>query len=336
MKDFKILNSDRGGYLSKDNSICLKGILAVCVLVCHLYGTSGLFKGSLFGAIILQSLGELAVSVFFFLSGYGLMYSYKIKKDDYLKKFVRKRIIPFYIIIFYLAIVYTVFHILLNDNITIEMFVKALTFGGGIVSNGWYLQVQLLLYIIFYLICKIFKRTHVQLIIVAFIEVLYCMIMMFFDLPAYWYQSVLTFALGTIWAAYKDKIDGYLVRAGKKSTVLLAGAGIMFIIAFLARYKIDGVVLNKIFSMTVNIFFVVFVMLFIYFVRINFKLTRWLGKISLEIYVVQGIFLTLYHSQFFYFENTYLYIIAVVFSTIAASYFLHPVNRGIYKVFEEK
>lgn len=69
--------------LSKQTSSCIKGIMAICVLLHHIYLTSNM---TLFLPLrmLFQCFGYLADAVFLFLSGYGLMMSFLIKKDDYI------------------------------------------------------------------------------------------------------------------------------------------------------------------------------------------------------------------------------------------------------------
>ena len=60
--------------LSKENGNCLKGICALMVLICHTCSQSGflMLPGVGVGAVI-TAFGYWGVSVFFFLSGYGLV-----------------------------------------------------------------------------------------------------------------------------------------------------------------------------------------------------------------------------------------------------------------------
>ena len=60
--------------LTKENTLALKGIFAIIVLVHHIYQYSLLVDGHV--GWMLQASGWLSVSIFFFLSGYGLTKSY--------------------------------------------------------------------------------------------------------------------------------------------------------------------------------------------------------------------------------------------------------------------
>lgn len=84
--------------LDVKTSLALKGILAILIVVTHLGGELGIFN-------IINSqytnFSTFAVSLFFFLSGYGLSKSYRIKGIGYLTDFLHKRaqrLLPAFII----------------------------------------------------------------------------------------------------------------------------------------------------------------------------------------------------------------------------------------------
>lgn len=75
--------------LSLQTCNVLKGISILAVFIGH---TSKVFTG-LFLYKFYCSIGLFAVSVFFFISGYGLMYAY-LDKENYRNGFLKKRILP--------------------------------------------------------------------------------------------------------------------------------------------------------------------------------------------------------------------------------------------------
>lgn len=54
----------------------LKGILAVGVLLHHIYQKTDIILHESVSGFLFQSLGYYCVSLFFFISGFGLMYSF--------------------------------------------------------------------------------------------------------------------------------------------------------------------------------------------------------------------------------------------------------------------
>lgn len=69
-----VINLD---YFSRNKTECLKGLLAILVLVHHIYQKAHLFEEYPFIDYLLKYLGYYCVSGFFFISGYGLYSSLK-------------------------------------------------------------------------------------------------------------------------------------------------------------------------------------------------------------------------------------------------------------------
>lgn len=61
--------------LAKQTSISLKGVLALMILIHHIYQQTLFGSSSLLIDYVLRSFGYWGVSAFFMLSGYGLMFS---------------------------------------------------------------------------------------------------------------------------------------------------------------------------------------------------------------------------------------------------------------------
>ncbi len=63
-------------YFSREKTECLKGWLAIGVLAHHLFQRTDLIPANSLLGFLFGSLGIYCVSMFFFISGYGLMASY--------------------------------------------------------------------------------------------------------------------------------------------------------------------------------------------------------------------------------------------------------------------
>lgn len=132
--------------LSLQTCNVLKGISILAVFIGH---TSKVFTG-LFLYKFYCSIGLFAVSLFFFISGYGLMYAY-INKENYRNGFLKKRILP-------LLICYTIACLLqygLNgdDYLSLKNILLC-----GYVPFSWFILSILCLYLMFYIAISIFKN----------------------------------------------------------------------------------------------------------------------------------------------------------------------------------
>ena len=317
-------------YLSRSNSECLKGIFAVCVLMHHLYQYSGILRGTII-AYIFESMGYLSVSVFFFISGYGLMASYSTKGNHYIKQFPRTRLLPYYCVIVFLIVIYTIENIILKNEITMISVVKSLISSDTVVFFGWYLQVQLLLYIIFLIVFSICKTQKLQLGFLFTYVMVYCAVSFLSGVTATAYESVFSFVLGFVWYAKKARIDS-LLRDGKRWLWLVVSTlFLVYGLVSLSFCNISSIVI-VICKMLSAVLFVVLVMLLVNKIRVDYRLTRLLGTMSLDIYVVQGLFIVLLRSKLIYISNPYFYIVLVIIGTAVGAVLIHPIIRYIYKM----
>ena len=77
-----------------------------------------------------------------------------------------------------------------------------------------------------------------------------------------------------------------------------------------------------------SLIFAVLVFLVLMRIRISSGLTRFLGKISFELYAFHGIFLLLF-KQYLPIQNPILYSLAVLACSIVSAFLLHPVMQFI-------
>lgn len=71
-----IINKNIGKHFYRDQTECLKGIFAICVVISHLCSRTGLGANLGIGPIY-TALGYWSVSVFLFISGFGLFSRFK-------------------------------------------------------------------------------------------------------------------------------------------------------------------------------------------------------------------------------------------------------------------
>lgn len=135
----------------KDATLPLRGVLAVAIMLYHacphIIGDYPLFNefGGFWGAIV--------VSSFFFMSGYGLVFSYNKNGKAYLQGFFRHR---FTVLLLPLIIVTMIFQAMRIWEGTFSMseILFHLAHGYTLLPNSWYCYAIVLFYIIFYITFK--------------------------------------------------------------------------------------------------------------------------------------------------------------------------------------
>ncbi|MCD7957293.1 MAG: acyltransferase family protein [Lachnospiraceae bacterium] len=315
----------RRDYLTLESTTCIKGLFAILVLIHHLYQHSGVsINGQ--GAYCLQSLGYLSVAMFLFLSGYGLQISYLNKGEQYIVNLPSKRILPLYLQYILLVGIYLAFFFVIDKSkITVKLIITSFVFGGTVVSKGWYLQLTLALYLLYWLVYSTVKRKRTLAIVIGLVFI--CVLCLVLQLGIVWFQSIFSFALGIFWANNKEKIDSKCVESwGLFTGVFL----ITFVCSLVLSYYIIPIRVCTI------ILFCVLTLLLLMRVSINNKLMKGIGTYSFDIYVMQGIPLALLHSDVIYIENKLLYMLLCTIITLILAIAIHPVFQFINKAVKRK
>lgn len=204
----RMVSANREQYLSKEQTTSLKGLLAIGVLLSHTVPAAKVFQGSILSPLV-GSLGYLCVAVFFFLSGYGIMAQYQAKKEQYLKSFLRNRVLSIYLLTLFLILLYSGFYKLIGASVSRKALFQSFLIGDTIVSNGWYLQVVELFYIFWYITVEHIRRESAQFPALCVFVMGYMLIGMF-CMAHFWYQSSLGFLMGVFWQRNKQKLDNYI------------------------------------------------------------------------------------------------------------------------------
>lgn len=311
-------------YLSKENTQCMKGIFAVCVLIHHLYQYSGFFHGTYLGAIF-QSLGYFSVAMFFFLTGYGLMLS--SQKDGYMDSFLRKRVFALYSFYVVLIALYAIYNFFLNGTFSVSLLLQSFFIGGTVVTLGWYLQVTFFVYLLFWAVYKVFDKLLNQLVAFTACLVAYGFVCFFAGMSTTWYVSVLCVPLGMMWFLYKKKLDELLTK--RKAVFVVVGGGLC-VVAYAASKILP---FSSILLAASCLFFVV-VSISIAFALQNTAVvcngfTKLLGRYSLEIYISQGFMLMLRRGVNFCIEDPYVFIIVAVVGTAIISIVVKPLYQAV-------
>lgn len=320
----------RQNYISKENTDCLKGLFAVAVVLCHIYGRRPF--GASFGiGVLFTALGYLSVAAFLFFSGYGLTVSYQSKGATYLNGFLKKRVLPTYIVQAFLIIVYTVFNLCIGIPVSQSVILQSFFFGKTVVVNGWYIQAIIVFYLLFYIVCRISGGKYMSLFMTIGI-VGYVLICALCRLPSTWYEASFAFLCGIEFAQNKDKIDSAFMKMPNTYIATLLTAIVLLCVTFLfGNAGILPLFLKIPLKMLSAVCFVVCMLLTVMKVKINFPPVRFIGKYYFEIYILQGIYLVVF-DKVFVMRNGLLYGLSVGISTFLTALCVHPLIQYIYRI----
>ncbi|MCQ2455382.1 MAG: acyltransferase family protein [Clostridia bacterium] len=296
--------------LSIENTLSLRGIMAVAIVLHHMAEKT--LEGRFFPFMI--HMGYLIVAVFFFLSGYGLMFSYNKKGKEYLKGFWKKRILYLFLVFILVSVIYSVYHLIIGD------FVFRIT----IAENSWYIPVQIVLYIIFFVSFKVLgeKNKAVAILSVFVLQTILTALLIIMRYKNYWYMSNYAFFIGILFAQNKGKIDDILK---KYYWFALFGSIVMFLgFSYLPRF----IGLYDYCRMVSTVFFCLIIVLIFNKIKISGKLWSFIGGFSLELYLIHGLVYLVLRR---FIDNNILWTVLTVAISLPLAFLLSKADKAIKK-----
>lgn len=294
--------------LDMTSSKVLKGGLSILIVLHHLqYGIEVPYFH------VFKHLGAPAVSVFFFLSGYGLMSSYIQKGVAYLDGFWKKRIwsicSPF--------IMVTLFFLLLNyfdkgsfgANLLHDLVFKGIT----PLPYSWFAFTIILFYVAFYFVfCK--KRVNTDWKITFLIVLTFFYILLtknFLHYQREWWVSVLGFPTGLVFKYHQGAITIWFKGVFRKISGI-----------FLLSVVCGCLMMTRTEWLYIFVYSLIPVITVLVISRLGIPKPRFLmflGDISYEIYLLHGVWIVFLRGRHIYITSDYLYVFLVVLLTIVTS-----------------
>lgn len=304
-----------------ERTLSLRGILALLIILHHI--AENFHEEEVFLIKEFADWGGIVVGMFFFITGYGLMVSYRRKGSAYLDGFVRHRLAkllpPFLITMFLWRIYRSIF----GDNIPF-LSIESLMRGETPLPNSWFVYAILFFYLCFFIVARFATKPQRITVILWVLSSLYMIAMSFSDWGRWWYSTTYALNIGATFALYEDKLKTLLRR--KQSLMLTVLVPILVLAYYTER---TGNVWTEI---IMRWFLPLYIVFTIYAIGIcRFHLFQNLGKISYEIYLVHGCWIL---CLFGLCEiSTTLYIVAVVAVSIFTAWLLHQVCENLIKKF---
>ena len=242
-------------YLCVKSTSGLRGFLALGIIFHHL--SPWVTTGSEFSNF--SYMGAYIVSIFFFLSAYGL-YNQNENKKNYLDKFLVTRLSKILLPFFAVSLIYLLYRFVDGQLLDLNFFISLFKNGSTIIFNGWFVNIIILMYLF------------------------------------WWYNSTLAFILGLIWAKYQDVIDKVLDRY--YFVVLFSVAVLLFVSHhygnLLSYLHIED---SYSYALAANINNIIFTIYFVvsFLKKINFSnvFLILLGGISFELYMIHGLVISM-------------------------------------------
>ncbi len=322
------LSSFNPDYLSIDTGKYLRGFFAIVVIIKHLSDLT--LSGVIFHRFV--RLGYLAVAVFFFLSGYGLQKSH-LKSSNYKKRFLLCRL-PSVLFPYIPAIIlyWIMYATLMRKPYSFSQILLSLIDGDPMVVNSWYIISITFFYIVFWILMNLCKDNHRFLIAGAILwNIVYVALCVCLGYREWWYNPSHLFTVGIIWATYEKQIVSVLTKKYLLLAIIVSGT---FAVTFISQHfesLFPSEVYVTVFEMLCCIFFIILVLMLMMKLKVGNPVMVYLGKISLELYLVHGLFVFGLHSELIYIQNDFLYALITISGSILLASALHFVMNEILK-----
>ena len=325
----------------------LKGLASISILIGHMNLDHPEFRRTLFHTP--PGLGRFYPAFFMFCSGYGLMVSFK-KKKDYLNNFIKRRI--FSILIPYLLnrFINYVQNITMNYNhekslIDILNF-KMMFYDIFVYNHAWFILELIMFYLFFYIFFKYLKNRH----LIRFLILIFCWLIIL--VPTYYpknlgknkkyifvadeyHYSILSFIYGLLIGDYEENIIKFI----KKFYYLFLILASLFPYYYqYFRKNIPDQTLknskykNYWFNFTkyniLSILMYSCILIITMKIQINNIILDYLGKFTLENYLYHPLILKIYRTNTIYFkpENIFWKYFISFFISLYYSEKMHYIN----------
>lgn len=314
-------------YEKKNLTTFVKYIAAIGVIISHLTGFHSVGR-----LLALEcACGWVAVGVFFFFSGYGLMYGFMCKGKSYFNSFLSKRLNRICIPLVSAYLLYSSVYILISHSDWKEVLVVIISrfFSfDPFLPFSWFVSMIILLYLLFFIVGRTFRE---GLFMKRFLFIYFIMFLgfEFLDFSPWVTNSMTCFPLGIVYRKYEGFILNKILQY-KKSIIPL------FLIIFATSYNwirigelcgfSDWFLYNPSHQILSSLVFVL-LMCFILngFNELKFKKTPLLNS-SYELYLVQGSVFAVV-SCFMY--DSYAYYGICIFLCILVGYIMMNLNNFI-------
>lgn len=270
-------------------------------------------------------IGQLMVVMFLFYSGYGILESYKSKKQ-YKDKFLKKRFLKTLFNFDIAVLLFIILSFALNQQYYLKEYLLSLIAWDTVGNSNWFVFDILILYLITLLCLYVFSQKQMPTIVgtVYGLTTVLLIVLYFTKTGSYWYDTVLAFPTGMLFSLYKQRFE-YIFR--KNINFFLSLIASLIVFAILMKYgQVLGTLIN-------GMLFPLIVVMITTRVKIDNKVLRWLGLQCFAVYILQRLPMIVFTEMGFN-DNWILFSIAVIPTTLfLASLFTAFTNKTNKKIF---
>lgn len=277
---WSVINPKLVSDFSKEASLPLRGMLALLIVMHHLSLRLTYMIPEESKVNYLRDFncwGEYVVSIFFFLSGYGIVKSYQKKGTSYLDGFISGRLLKLMIPFIICSLIYLLFY-----PPTFSSIISLNTWKNDcpLLPSSWFVVAILLQYLIFYIVALFFRSVNITIVSAWLLSVLLMILLKHLEFKTFWWHSLLAFNVGMSISYHEVFLRKYMLSKKLIFLVFCLLLIIFYLNGFIGSLTKWSFLLN-----VVLLPFFVWQMICNGIIHNTFFL-NFIGKISYEIYLV--------------------------------------------------
>jgi peptidoglycan/LPS O-acetylase OafA/YrhL len=282
---FGCARENSGGIFNLDQSTVWKGLCCIVVIFVHFPPSR---QNSVQMAV--HSFGYIAVTLFFMLSGYGLRWSLEYK-PNYLQGFFRNRIPSLIVPYIITNLLWECFAVISGQSTNIWAFLI-----GSIFLGVSFVQLLLLFYVAFYIIysAPTIPAYHKDVLMCTLV-IIYSAVGGLGIFNTWWDVESLGFAYGIAAFSMRNQLTARTSKGSLLNLIFAILFSLLLGILYLKFKSID--VLGKYF---LRLFLGMAIIMVIFLISYKFRFgnfaSRFLGKISYEVFLLHGLAMSLINT----------------------------------------
>lgn len=320
----------------------MQGFFALCILVHHVSLRVRFFDCYSGDMVFFEDIGTLLVGFFFLCSGYGLYVSFQ-NKEHYLDTFMKRRVVTVMVPFFICNYAYMFTTLMLGHQFTAKELVASF-FGFRLLNDHMWFAVEIMIiYLLFYITFRYVKKDVWRFFLIGCMLLVMCIISFLLGHDPtegsvaytwfrgeWWYNTTPLFFVGLLMGKFGSELIRWVRKYYKVLLLVVIAAFIVFYKAtmymiqvkggYWTETEVDPAYGNKLCTLAVQVpmimAFEILVVLVMLKVRFKNPVLHFLGKISLEMILLQNVFM-LFFSERQIQLNPHVYCAVVIACTIA-------------------
>ena len=307
----------------------VKFITALLVVNGHLF----LFGGGPHAWTQEMNIGPLCVSLFLFLSGYGVMCSYERKGEAYFKGFLTHRLGRVILPLVTAYIVTLPIYRIVRGTIDWHTVFSTLYWGGPFLQYSWYVTEIIILYLFFYVTMKSSMNKLKKIYTLTFVVLLMMGVLFVARQPIWYIESLTVFVIG-VWFQRYERIIYTKILTGAKRVNIVILLSLVFLITFHWHFIAERIPALSTFRYQyvscyiVNIVFIILIIIAMKGAEISYRFPSVLSNSYYEIYLMQSCVMIALQNVICSFST---YWFGVILLTVVLAMFMHKVNALLFK-----